>query len=211
MAALPVVADFCRRLDIAGIFDRLCPVREVARVSHGEVVEALIANRLTAPAPLEHIAAWAGEWAVEEVFGIEAETLNDDRIARALDAIAPEPEHITGSVGAAAITAFGPLCSDGFGDFFPDDPAAAPALSDGLVAALYAWAKSIDATLDLHLRDREAGRYDAQRERLFHEGAEPASRVAHEAGPARTVTHEGPAHGGLVALTSITWQGDRQL
>ncbi|MFB7637173.1 IS1634 family transposase [Streptomyces sp. NPDC056149] len=107
LAALPVVADFCRRLDIAGIIDRLCPVRDVARVSHGEVVEALIANRLTAPAPLQHIAAWADEWAVEEVFGIEAETLNDDRIARALDAIAPELEHITGSVGAAAITAFG--------------------------------------------------------------------------------------------------------
>jgi hypothetical protein len=30
--ALPVVAGFCRRLDIAGIVDRACPVREVAQV-----------------------------------------------------------------------------------------------------------------------------------------------------------------------------------
>ncbi|MEV6742712.1 IS1634 family transposase [Streptomyces sp. NPDC051104] len=107
LAALPVIADFCRRLDIAGIVDRLCPVREVARLSHGEVIEALVANRLTAPAPLQHITAWADEWAVEEVFGIEAEALNDDRIARALDAVAPELDAVTGSVGAAAIAAFG--------------------------------------------------------------------------------------------------------
>jgi hypothetical protein len=35
---------------------------------------------------------WARTWAVEEVFGIEPDLLNDDRIARALDAIAPHLE-----------------------------------------------------------------------------------------------------------------------
>jgi hypothetical protein len=29
LGALPVVADFCRRLDLAGIIDRACPVRDV--------------------------------------------------------------------------------------------------------------------------------------------------------------------------------------
>ncbi|PAZ16882.1 hypothetical protein CLM62_05240 [Streptomyces sp. SA15] len=106
---------------------------------------------------------------------------------------------------------FGPLRSEGFGDFFPDDPAAALDLSDGLVADLYAWAKSIDTTLNLDLRDREDGKYDAEWERLFGEGAELARRAAHELGPDRTVTYKGLAHGGLAALTSITWQGDRQL
>jgi hypothetical protein len=105
---------------------------------------------------------------------------------------------------------FGPLRSDGFGDFFPDDPAAALALSDDLVADLYTWAKSIDTTLNLDLRDREEGKYDAEWERLFHEGAELAKRVAHELGPVRKVTYKGLAHGGLTALTSRTWQGDRQ-
>jgi len=47
LGALPVVADFCRRLDLAGIIDRACPVREVALVTHGQVIEALVANRLT--------------------------------------------------------------------------------------------------------------------------------------------------------------------
>ena len=30
LGALPVIAEFCRRLDIAGIVDRACPVRDIA-------------------------------------------------------------------------------------------------------------------------------------------------------------------------------------
>ena len=45
--------------------------------------------------------------AVEEVFGVEASTLNDDRVGRALDAIASELDGIVGSIGARAITEFG--------------------------------------------------------------------------------------------------------
>jgi len=107
LGALPVIADFCRRLDVAGIIDRACPVREVALVTHGQVIEALVANRLTSPAPLVHVQDWAGQWAVEEVWGIDPAVLNDDRIGRALDAIAPQLDHVIGSVGARAIGAFG--------------------------------------------------------------------------------------------------------
>src|SRR6266542_2537633 len=32
LGALPVIADLCRRLDLAGIIDRACPVLEVARL-----------------------------------------------------------------------------------------------------------------------------------------------------------------------------------
>jgi hypothetical protein len=107
LGALPVVAEFCRRLEVAGTVDRACPVREVALVTHGQVIEALVANRLTSPAPLVHVQDWASQWAVEEVWGIEAAVLNDDRLGRALDAIAPELDRIIGSVGARAITTFG--------------------------------------------------------------------------------------------------------
>src|SRR6266542_3716934 len=108
LGSLPVVAEFCRRLDLAGIVDRACPMRaEVARVTHGQVVEALVANRLSSPRPLLRVQDWAHEWAVEEVLGIEAAALNDDRIGRALDAIAPELERIVGSVGARAVATFG--------------------------------------------------------------------------------------------------------
>lgn len=107
LGALPVVAGFVRRLDLAGIIDRACPVRQVARATHGQVIEVLVANRLTSPAPLLHVSRWAEQWAVEEVFGLPADVLGDDRLARALDAIAPELDHIIGSVGAKAIAEFG--------------------------------------------------------------------------------------------------------
>jgi len=50
LGSLPVIADFSRRLDIAGIVDRVCPMRDLfGSINHGQVVEALIANRLTSP------------------------------------------------------------------------------------------------------------------------------------------------------------------
>ena len=42
-------------------------------LTHGQVIEALVANRLTSPAPLVRVSQWAEQWAVEEVFGIAAE------------------------------------------------------------------------------------------------------------------------------------------
>ena len=107
LGSLPVIADFCERLDIRGIVDRLCPVRDLAIVTHGQVIEALIANRLTSPQPLLHVEDWAREWAVPEVFGIDPGVLNDDRIGRGLDAIAPALAQIIGSVGLQAIERFG--------------------------------------------------------------------------------------------------------
>ncbi|MFI9388949.1 IS1634 family transposase [Kutzneria sp. NPDC052558] len=108
LGALPVVAQYCHRLDLAGIVDRACPIRtDVAILTHGQVIEALVANRLTSPSPLYRVQDWARAWAVEETLGIDPAALGDDRIARALDAIAPELDRIVGSVGAQAIAAFG--------------------------------------------------------------------------------------------------------
>jgi transposase len=107
LGSLPVIADFSRRLDIAGIIDQACPMRDTALVSHGQVIEALIANRLTRPQAMVAVADWATDWAVEEVYGIPADVLNDDRLGRALDAIAPQVDHLVGSIGAKAIDAFG--------------------------------------------------------------------------------------------------------
>jgi hypothetical protein len=45
-----------------------------------------------------HVRQWARAWAVGEAFGVDPELLNDDRIGRALDAIAPHLEQLAGSV-----------------------------------------------------------------------------------------------------------------
>jgi transposase len=107
LGALPVVAAFSGLLGVAGIVDRACPVRDIAYATHGQVIEALIANRLTSPTPLVHVEDWAADWAVEEILGLPPEVLNDDRIGRALDAVAPELAGIVGSIGAQAIASFG--------------------------------------------------------------------------------------------------------
>lgn len=107
LGGLPAVAEILRRLDVARVVDELCPVRSDADLTHGQVVEVLIANRLTSPMPLQRVGDWASAWAVEEVFGTEAALLNDDRLARALDAIAPRLAEISGTVAAGAIGEFG--------------------------------------------------------------------------------------------------------
>ncbi len=72
------------------------------RSRHGE-----IANRLSSPSPLVHVEARARDWAVEEIFAGYPKVLNDDRIGRALDAMAPHLDSIVCSIGAQAITVFG--------------------------------------------------------------------------------------------------------
>ncbi|MFH9616310.1 DUF4277 domain-containing protein [Streptomyces pratensis] len=99
LGALPVAAEFLRQLDVAGIVDALCPPDPRAELTHGQVIEVLVANRLTAPAPLFRVGDWARSWAVEEVFGVEADLLGDDRASgwpptaasREVDFIAPVP------------------------------------------------------------------------------------------------------------------------
>src|ERR1035437_11042688 len=87
LGALPVVAGFARRLDIAGIIDRACPIRELATLSHGQVIEVLMANRLTSPRPLAHVADWAAAWAGSEGFGLYPATLYHYRNCRGLCAL----------------------------------------------------------------------------------------------------------------------------
>lgn len=84
LGSLPVVADFCHRLRIREVVDELCPMREVSMnvVSHGQMVEVLVANRLTSPAPLRGVEAWAQEWAE---FGCTAVRVRLHKVIKATD------------------------------------------------------------------------------------------------------------------------------
>ena len=107
LGALPVIRAYLERLQLKERVDALAPVREVAHLTHGQVVEALVANRLTAPRPLYEIVAWAGGWALEETFGIRPTDLNDDRLGRCLDEIAAVHDALRGELTVQAMTAFG--------------------------------------------------------------------------------------------------------
>ena len=107
LGALPAIREYLERLRLKERVDAVAPVREVARLTNGDVVVALVANRLTAPRPLYDIVEWAEDWAVEETFGIAPAALNDDRLGRCLDDIAAVHDRLRGDLTVQAIGAFG--------------------------------------------------------------------------------------------------------
>lgn len=107
LGALPVIRAYLERLQVKERVDALAPVRGVAHLTNGEVVAALVANRLTAPRPLYDVVPWAEAWAVEETFGIRPADLNDDRLGRCLDDIAAVHDRVRGALAVQAIAAFG--------------------------------------------------------------------------------------------------------
>jgi transposase len=105
--ALPLVSPVLGRLDLIGIIDRACPMRGRARLTHGEVIAALVANRLTSPRPLYDIQGWAHAYAAGSWLGTPAELLNDDRLGRALDAVSEHLDEVTGALGLQAVAQYG--------------------------------------------------------------------------------------------------------
>lgn len=105
--ALPVVAKLAERLGLVEAVDRFCPIRSVAEYTHGEVVLALVANRLTHPRPLSSFQEWGDDFAVLETLGIASCKLNDDRLGRTLDALAERLSEVLNLVARRAIERFG--------------------------------------------------------------------------------------------------------
>jgi transposase len=106
LGSLPVIAHFARRLEIRAIIDQTCPSRGNAQLTHGQVALAIIANRLTQPQAMYQLLSWAKQWGVREVFGFEPDYLNDDRLGRCLDALAPQINPLQGAVTLAALREF---------------------------------------------------------------------------------------------------------
>lgn len=104
---LLLVRHYLDRLGLVKLVDEAIPQRGRAQLTHGEVVAALIANRLAAPAPLYDIAGWASGAAVHELFGAPGMLLHDDRLGRALEAFSPVAETVRGAALLTAIGTFG--------------------------------------------------------------------------------------------------------
>jgi len=92
--AKPIVS----RMGFAKIIDSLVVCDPQQKVSHGQVVEVLIANRLTSPSPLYKVEEWAEDIGSEKLYGIAPDELNDDRLGRKLDALASEIMVLKGSI-----------------------------------------------------------------------------------------------------------------
>ena len=103
---LLIVAHYLRALDVAGIVDGVLPRRGRALAGHGEITAVLAASRLCSPAPLYDIAGWASSAGVAELLGVPAALLNDDRLGRSLEALAPAAEQVRGKLLLAAVRRF---------------------------------------------------------------------------------------------------------
>jgi hypothetical protein len=99
---LLLVGHYLDRLGLMKVIDEAAPMRGRAILTHGEVIAALVANRLCAPAPLYDVAGWASSAAVAELLAVPAGLLNDDRLGRALEALAPVAEQVRGELALAA-------------------------------------------------------------------------------------------------------------
>ena len=99
---LLLVHHYLHRLGLVEVVDAAAPMRGRAMLTHGEVIAALVANRLCGPAPLYDIAGWASSAAMAELFSVPAGLLNDDRLGRALEALAPVAEQVRGELALAA-------------------------------------------------------------------------------------------------------------
>ena len=98
---------FITALDLVATVDRALPQRGRQQLSVGEAVAALIGSRLCSPSPLYDIAGWASGAALQELLGIPAVLLNDDRLGRALEILAVYSETLRGTLAARAIERFG--------------------------------------------------------------------------------------------------------
>lgn len=104
---LLLCAHLARELEIAQTVDRLLPRSPRSELSAGELVVALLANRLCSPSPLYDIAGWSSGAAIRELFGTPPQLLDDDRLGRGLERFAPHAEAVRGALAARAIERFG--------------------------------------------------------------------------------------------------------
>lgn len=96
LGAIALIKPLLDRVGTREIVDQHAPMeRNVGsgRISNGEAVDVMIMNRLTSPTPLFRVEDWAARYALEEACGISPREVNDDRLARALDAISSKIEN----------------------------------------------------------------------------------------------------------------------
>ena len=108
IGSLYLLKPLLERIGIREAVDRVIPMqRDVGGLTHGQIIEQLIINRLDAPCPLVDIEYWAHERCIEAVYDIPSSKLNDDRIGRALDAASEYCADIEDIIVMNALAHFG--------------------------------------------------------------------------------------------------------
>ena len=88
----PVIAHFLERMNLEGILRGALGSARQGTLDHARTLTVLVHNLLGSPGPLYRIAEWSAPWE-PQVLALTQEqkaALNDDRVARALDALSSE-------------------------------------------------------------------------------------------------------------------------
>ena len=99
VGSLALLRPLLSAIGVRAIVNGLLPMQRErqASISHGQVIETLIANRLVSPRPLSRIPEWAEAQGVGVMFGVEPEALNDSRLGRTLDALTVDWDPASGT------------------------------------------------------------------------------------------------------------------
>jgi transposase len=92
VGALPVIAEFCERLQLRRLINDLVPWE--GDVPLGDIVEILVANRLLEPKPIYKLGSWATKTTLANFYNLTEEKLHDDCIGRALERIADHGDNV---------------------------------------------------------------------------------------------------------------------
>jgi len=106
LGPLLVLMPFLEQIGLQRIVDSQVPSTRHSRATHGQVLCALVLNRLMSPRSLYSVDEWSRHTAILDVLGLRAGDLNDDRLLRALDAIFPHLEALQGSLAWQVLERF---------------------------------------------------------------------------------------------------------
>jgi transposase len=108
IGSLALAYPYLRRLQLAESIAALVTAGKERQVATGAVIETLVLTRLQPrPVPISKIGSWAETQVIEEVYGLSAGGLNDDRIGRALDEIHPHLSDLWASLVLTGAQAYG--------------------------------------------------------------------------------------------------------
>lgn len=94
-------------MGVREIINRHIPTDPQAEYDHGAILCLLIAARLYGPTALMNVAQWAHDSGAEILWDIPAEKLNDDRLARSLEALFEQRHSILANISLRVCEEFG--------------------------------------------------------------------------------------------------------
>lgn len=107
VGAAYLVKNILRKLGFVKIIDEVLTHQPEIGATYGQLAQVVVANRLAfQPAPLYEMAVWVAEQGLDQVFGLEAAWLDDDRLGAMLEALASQQVSIWSKLVKQAVERF---------------------------------------------------------------------------------------------------------